>query len=139
MTDNTKLIRFTDGTMIVGMVDGLDNLEEQKFIEVLYPIQIFSDGVSDMGDSFSEQFMLKAWMGLSDDVMFKVNTGDITSMGSLKQEYIKGYENVVDRMFFRDEEEQDSAEEEFGPEDLLELLQAKQDNKLNQSYQPSTC
>ena len=84
-----------------------------------------------MGDSFSEQFMLKAWMGLSDDVMFKVNTGDITSMGSLKQEYIKGYENVVDRMFFRDEEEQDSAEEEFGPEDLLELLQAKQDNKLN--------
>jgi hypothetical protein len=52
-------------------------------------------------------------------------------MGSLKQEYIKGYENVVDRMFFRDEEEQDSAEEEFGPEDLLELLQAKQDNKLN--------
>ena len=131
MTDNTKLIRFTDGTMIVGMVEGLDNLEEQKFIEVLYPIEIFSDGVSDMGDNFSEQFMLKAWMGLSDDVMFKVNTGDITSMGSLKQEYIKGYENVVDRMFFRDEEEQHSAEEEFGPEDLLELLQAKQDNKLN--------
>lgn len=131
MTDNKKLIRLTDGTMIVGMVEGLDNLEEQKFIEVSYPIEIFSDGVSDMGDSFSEQFMLKAWMGLSDDVMFKVNTGDITSMGSLKQEYIKGYENVVDRMFFRDEEEQHSANEEFGPEDLLELLQAKQDNKLN--------
>lgn len=135
MTNNTKLIRFTDGTMIVGMVEGLDNLEKQKFIEVLYPIEIFSDGVSDMGDNFSEQFMLKAWMGLSDDVMFKVNTGDITSMGSLKQEYIKGYESVVDRVFFRDEEAQQAAqqaiEEEFGPEDLLELLQAKQDNKLN--------
>lgn len=129
MTDNTKLIRLTDGTMIVGMVEGLDNLEEQKFINVLYPIEIFSDGVDDMGDRFSEQFMLKAWMGLSDDVMFKVNTRDITSMGALKQEYMAGYENVVDRMFLQKEEEPQEAS--FGPEDLLELLQAKQDNKLN--------
>jgi len=135
MTDNTKLIRFTDGTLIVCMVEGLDNLEEQKFINVLYPIEVFSDGVSDMGNSFSEQFMLKAWMGLSDDVMFKVNTADITTIGALKDEYISGYENVVDRMFFRGDEAQQAAqqaaEEEFGPEDLLELLQAKQDNKLN--------
>lgn len=135
MTDNTKLIRFTDGTMIVCMVEGLDNLEQQKFINVLYPIEIYSEGIGNEGSRLSEQFMLKAWMGLSDDVMFKVNVNDITTMGSLTEEYISGYENVVNRLFFRDEEAQiaaqDAPEEEFTPEDLLEMIQAKQDNKLN--------
>lgn len=135
MTDNTKLIRFTDGTMIVCMVEGLDNLEQQKFINVLYPIEIYSEGIDDIGSRMSEQFMLKAWMGLSDDVMFKVNVNDITTMGSLTEEYISGYENVVNRLFFRDDETQnatqDAPEEEFTPEDLLEMIQAKQDNKLN--------
>jgi len=136
MTENTKLIRFSDGTLIVGMVEGLDNLEEHKFINILYPIEIYSSGI-DNGDSqiLSEQFMLKAWMGLTDDVMFKVNTADITTMGNLKDEYMAGYENVVDRLFFRgdatQEAAQHAAEDEFGPEDLLELLQARESNDIN--------
>ena len=135
MTENTKLIRFSNGTMIVCMVEGLDNLEQQKFINVLYPIEIYSDGIDDIGSRMSEQFMLKAWMGLTDDVMFQVNTADITTIGNLKEEYMAGYENVVDRLFFRGDETQEiaqsAAEEEFSPEDLLELLQARDNNDIN--------
>ena len=54
------------------------------------------------------------------------------TIATLRDEYIGGYENVVNRMYFRDEALHESLpEDELSPEDLLEYLQAKEEGKLN--------
>jgi hypothetical protein len=133
MRNNTRIIRFSDGTMIVCMVESLDDIQKQNFINILYPIEIISNGLEkNDGSQMLEQYMLKAWMGLSDDVMFTLNTSDITTIALLREEYIAGYENVVNRLFFRSDEFQNPPEEEeLTPEDLLEYLQLKDEGKLN--------
>lgn len=134
MENNTRIIRFSNGTMIVCMVENIDNIQDQKFINILYPIEIISSGIEDRGaPHLIEQYALKAWMGLSDDVLFTLNTNDITVISLLKEEYIAGYENVVNRIYYRDEDfdSPEMEEDEFTPEDLLELLQAKEEGKLN--------
>jgi len=133
MDQNIRMIKFSDGTMIVCMVEGLDDLQKQNFINVLYPIEIVTSGMENIEDTRAmEHYALKAWMGLSDDVMFTLNAKDITTIATLRDEYIGGYENVVNRMYFRDEALHESLpEDELSPEDLLEYLQAKEEGKLN--------
>ena len=133
MDQNTRLIKFTDGTMIVCMVEGLDDLQKQPFINIMYPIEVMSSGIESLEDSRAmEQYSLKAWMGLSDDVMFTLNARDITTIATLRDEYIGGYENVVNRLYFRDDALHESLpEDELTPEDLLEYLQIKDEGKLN--------
>ena len=133
MDETTRLIKFSDGTLIVCMVEGVDNLLEKSHINILYPIEVVSNGIDGYeNDRAMEQYSLKAWMGLSDDVMFTLNTKDITVISTLNSEYMVGYENVVNRLYFRDDVAQQAAqEEELTPEDLLEYLQLKDEGKLN--------
>jgi len=133
MDETTRLVKFSDGTLIVCMVEGVDNLLEKSHIKILYPIEVVSNGIDGYEDNRAmEQYSLKAWMGLSDDVMFTINTKDITVISSLNEEYMVGYENVVNRLYYREDAVQEAASDgEFTPEDLLELIQAKEDNKLN--------
>lgn len=133
MDQNTRLIKFSDGTMIVCMVEGLDDLQKQSFINVLYPIEVMTHGVENMEDNRAmEQYSLKQWMGLSDDVMFTLNAKDITVISTLRDEYKDGYENVVNRLYFNDDALHESLpEDELTPEDLLQYLQAKDEGKLN--------
>lgn len=136
MENNTRIIRFSDGTMIVCIVEGVDDLRNQQFINILYPIEIYSNGLEDHGrPHLIEQYMLKAWIGLSGDLSYTLNTSDITVISTLKEEYITGYERVVNKLYFskttQDPQYGDYEEDEFTPEDLLELLQAKEEGKLN--------
>ena len=133
MDETTRLIKFSDGTLIVCMVEGVDDLLEKSHIKILYPIEVVSNGIDGYEDNRAiEQHSLKAWMGLSDDVMFTLNAKDITVISRLNSEYMVGYENVVNRLYFKDDVVQQAAqEEELTPEDLLEYLQLKDKGKLN--------
>ena len=133
MENNTRIIRFSNGSMIVCMVEEVENAKEQSHINVLYPIEVISMGVEGASeDRAMEQYNLKAWMGLSDDTLFEIATKDITVMSALSEEYMTGYENVVDRLYLRDEVAQSPHDDdEFSPEDLLEYLQIKEQGKLN--------
>lgn len=133
MDETTRLVKFSDGTLIVCMVEGIDNLLEKSHIKILYPIEVISNGIDGYDDNrVMEQYSLKAWMGLSEDVMFTINTKDITVISSLNEEYMVGYENVVNRLYFREDEGAHAAtSDEFTPEDLLDLIQAKNEGKLN--------
>lgn len=134
MENNTRIIRFSNGSMIVCMVEEVDNSLEQSHINVTFPIEVISMGVEGASeDRAMEQYNLKAWMGLSDDTQFEIATKDITVMSTLSEEYMRGYENVVDRLYFRDEAAHSRLEndDEFSPEDLLEYLQIKEKGELN--------
>ena len=124
-----KIIRFIDGSIVVCMCEDAD-IKENNFIKILYPIELFMDGDLD-GSIIREQYMLKPWIPLSDDVLYEVSVNSISVMSALKDEFHPGYERVVNRVYFREDVTQASQDDEFTPEDLLELIQAKEDNKLN--------
>lgn len=127
--DNIKILRFIDGSIIVCMCEEAD-IKENNFIKILYPIELFMDG--DLEESIMrEQYMLKPWIPLSDDVLYEVSVSSISVMSALKEEYLAGYERVVNRVYFREDVTQASQDDEFTPEDLLELIQAKEEGKLN--------
>jgi hypothetical protein len=127
--DNIKILRFIDGSVIVCMCEEAD-IKENNFIKILYPIELFMDG--DLEESIMrEQYMLKPWIPLSDDVLYEVSVSSISVMSALKEEYLAGYERVVNRVYFREDVTQASQDDEFTPEDLLELIQAKEEGKLN--------
>jgi hypothetical protein len=127
--DNIRILRFIDGSIIVCMCEEAD-IKENNFIKILYPIELFMDG--DLEETIMrEQYMLKPWIPLSDDVLYEVSVSSISVMSALKEEYLAGYERVVNRVYFREDVTQESQDDEFTPEDLLELIQAKEEGKLN--------
>jgi hypothetical protein len=127
--ENIKIIRFIDGSIIVCLCEEA-NIKENNFIKILYPIELLMDGDLDE-NIIREQYMLKPWIPLSDDLLYEVSVSSISVMSALKEEYLAGYERVVNRVYFREDVTQASQDDEFTPEDLLELIQAKEDNKLN--------
>lgn len=133
MDQEARLIRFSDGTMIVCMIEGADDIQKQSFINITYPIQVVSGGLESFEETRAmEQYSLKAWMGLSDDFQFTINAKDITVISNLREEYVVGYENVVNRLYFTNEDFHGTVpEDELSPEDLLEYLQLKDEGKLN--------
>lgn len=133
MDQEARLIRFSDGTMIVCMIEGVNDIQKQSFINITYPIQVVSGGLENFEETRAmEQYSLKAWMGLSDDFQFTINAKDITVISNLREEYVVGYENVVNRLYFTNEDLHGTVpEDELSPEDLLEYLQLKDKGKLN--------
>ena len=133
MDQEARLIRFSDGTMIVCMIEGVNDIQKQSFINITYPIQVVSGGLENFEETRAmEQYSLKAWMGLSDDFQFTINAKDITVISNLREEYVVGYENVVNRLYFTNEDLNGTVpEDELSPEDLLEYLQLKDKGKLN--------
>ena len=127
--ENIKIIRFIDGSIIVCLCEE-ENIKENNFIKILYPIELLMDGDLDE-NIIREQYMLKPWIPLSDDLLYEVSVSSISVMSALKEEYLAGYERVVNRVYFREDVTQASQDDEFTPEDLLELLQAKEEGKLN--------
>jgi hypothetical protein len=133
MDQEARLIRFSDGTMIVCMIEDVDDIQKKSFIDITYPIQVVSGGLESLEETRAmEQYSLKAWMGLSDDFQFTINAKDITVISNLREEYVVGYENVVNRLYFTNEDLHGTVpEDELSPEDLLEYLQLKDKGKLN--------
>ena len=127
--ENIKIIRFIDGSIIVCLCEEA-NIKENNFIKILYPIELLMDGDLDE-NIIREQYMLKPWIPLSDDLLYEVSVSSISVMSALKEEYLAGYERVVNRVYFREDVTQASQDDEFTPEDLLELIQAKEEGKLN--------
>jgi len=122
-----KLIKFNDGTMIVAMLEATEDYRELNYVKILYPIEVVADSHME-GQVLNESYMLKPWMGLSDDVLFDIKTSEILTISDLRNDYIQGYDNMVDRMYASPETVQ---EPEYGPDDLLELLQARDNNDIN--------
>ena len=108
----------------------------------MYPIEIWSGGVNEFQDHLSEHYMLKAWMGLSDDVAFTINTDAITVVSDLIDSHHEGYQQCVQRLFIdkeglmkpptpRRRDPLDAMADALSPDDLLEYLDAKEKNKIN--------
>tara|TARA_A100001035_G_scaffold154998_1_gene122359 strand:- start:15597 stop:16025 length:429 start_codon:yes stop_codon:yes gene_type:complete len=139
--DKIKVVKFLDGSQIVATLENDYDLND-KFINIMYPIEIWSGGVNEFQDHLSEHYMLKAWMGLSDDVAFTINTDSITVVSDLIDTHHEGYQQCVQRLFIdkeglmkpptpRRRDPLDAMADALSPDDLLEYLDAKEKNRIN--------
>lgn len=124
-----KLIKFNDGTMVVAMLEDTEDYKDLNYLKILYPIEVVTDTHTE-NSIMNESYTLKPWMGLSDDVLFDIRTSEILTISELRIDYHEGYDRMVDRMYAAPESSEHK-ELDFGPEDLLELLQARESNDIN--------
>jgi hypothetical protein len=131
--DKIRVIRFADGSQIVACLEKEYDLST-PFLNLMYPIEIYSGGVDEDEDYLSESYMLKGWMGLSDDVAFTVATSSIVVVAKLIESHITGYEQCVKKIFFEDKQQRattNSMADALSPDDLLDYIEAKNNNKIN--------
>jgi hypothetical protein len=134
--DKIRVIRFNDGITIVACVQNDYDLSED-FINIMYPIEVYSGGIDEYDESLSESYMLKSWMGLSDDVAFTVSTSSIMVVSKLIESHKEGYEQCVKKIFFEERLQRKHAatdellSETLSPDDLLKYMEARNKNKLN--------
>lgn len=134
--DKVRVVRFTDGTTIVACLETEYDLSK-PFMNMMYPIEIYSGGVDEYDDHLSESYMLKSWMGLSDDVAFTVSTAGVLVVSKLVESHMMGYEDCVKKIYFEDKAQrrktkmEESLSDVLSPDDLLDYLDAKTNNKIN--------
>ena len=58
-----------------------------------------------------------------------INSRRITTVVDLKEEFVEGYERMVNVLFFETDVEQETIEEEI--ETLLQYAEAQKDNKIS--------
>ena len=134
--DKIRVVRFNDGKTMVACLETEYDLTK-PFINLMYPIEIYSGGVDEYDDHLSESYMLKSWMGLSDDVAFTVSTASVMVVSKLIESHKAGYEECVKKIFFEEKIErrksmmEQSLADVLSPDDLLDYLDAKTNNKIN--------
>ena len=126
--EQTKLIKFENGETVVAVIEDASDYRSLNFIKILYPIEIVTEQ-SFKGEQIVERFSLKPWITLSDETLYEINTKNISTIVDIKEEYIPGYERMVNHFFFSSKEPESNEEEEL--ETLLEYYDAKSNNKIN--------
>lgn len=127
--EQTKIIKFENGETIVAVVEDAENYRSLNLIKILYPIEVFSQK-NVKGEVVVEQFSLKPWISLSDETLYEISTSNITTMVNLKDEFLPGYQRMVDHFYFTENEEE-VIEEEEELELLMDYWDAKSNNKIN--------
>lgn len=134
--DQIRVVRFNDGTTIVAYLEDNYSLSG-PFINLMYPIEVYTNGIDDYGEHMSESYMLKTWIGLSDDIAFTIPTSSVMVISNLDASHKLGFEKCVQKLFVEEKQQNQNkrTEEQFSdvlsPDDLLDYIEAKEKNKIN--------
>lgn len=126
MDNQIKVIKFESGETVVATME--DDFTENNFVQILYPIEIISEAHL-KGEQVIEKYSMKPWISISDETLMSINARRITTVVDLKDEFVEGYERMVNVLFFETEVEQEAMEEEI--ETLIQYAEAQKDNKIS--------
>jgi hypothetical protein len=85
-----KVIKFNNGELVIGVLR--NNNEESLWIEnpiavVPYPVM--------QNDMMGETFLLKPWIGISDEKSFLIPTSEIVTICTLKKNLLEQYNRYI--------------------------------------------
>ena len=126
MDNQIKVIKFESGETVVATME--DDFTENNFVQILYPIEIISEAHL-KGEQVIEKYSMKPWISISGETLMSINARRITTVVDLKEEFVEGYEKMVNVLFFETEVEQAEIEEEI--ETLIQYAEAQKDNKIS--------
>ena len=129
--DNAYIIKFTNGIDVIALLADSEKFSEKAFIKISYPIEVVAEQAY-TGEQLVERFSLKPWNPLANDVTMVVASDSIITVSILREEYAGGYERMVNRYFFSDDElDEERIEQDETSIVLAEYLQAKRNNSIN--------
>jgi len=126
MENQIKVIKFENGETVVATME--EEFTENNFVKILYPIEIISEAHLE-GEQVIEKYSMKPWISISDETLMSVNSRRITTVVNLKEEFVEGYERMVNVLFFQTEVEQESVQDEL--ELLMDYYEAQKSNKIS--------
>jgi len=107
--------------------------KEYNFINLVHPLEIIT-----RHEMLREIYFLKPWLPMSSAKVVEVNTMNIITMSPLKQELIEGYEEGVQKSYYKKALEDldfggglPENEDEFSQTDLEEYAEAIIKGKVN--------
>ena len=129
MNNDIKVIKFDNGEVVVAVVEDQD-FTSLNFINIVYPIQVITEADLKNGEAI-ERYSLKPWLGISGETLYTINTKNIITMVNLKVNHVEGFERMVDMYYPSEERLQEILEEAEQMDDILEYLEAKNNNEIN--------
>jgi len=94
--EQVSIIRLMDGSTVVGRVN-----HNPDTIEVEYPIELVFT-TTPLRGILGEQVSLKPWMAIAQDQVFIIDRTNVITIGALDNNFIAGYERMVESIYFQE-------------------------------------
>jgi len=93
-----SILKLMDGTTIVGKltVDG-------DIVEIEHPIELISN-IAPVGNVLGEQVSLRPWVPIASEHTFTIERYQILTFSSLQEQFVEGYNKMVDTIYFREQQ-----------------------------------
>lgn len=118
-----KVIKFKNGDLVIAQVfDSVDDLYriENPIAAVTFPTM--------QGEIVGETFLLKPWIGISQDKSFFVRKSDILTVCTLKENLLEQYKNYL---LPNEEQPSEPEDDQFGIDEVVQAMVLKSKNLLN--------
>ena len=89
-----SIIKLMNGSTIVGKlsIDG-------DIIEIEHPIELITTQFQQEGVGVGEQVHLRPWVSIAEEDIFVVERYNIITMATLQENFVAGYEQIVDQVY----------------------------------------
>lgn len=92
-----KIVKLKTGeTLLCSMEDDVKTMSRETFLELIDPVEVIKQRESRKGNMVvGESFLLRPWIGLSDNDEFVINADIVLTIGNLKKEVKQQYIDYV--------------------------------------------
>tara|TARA_B100000073_G_scaffold30169_1_gene23013 strand:- start:2199 stop:2588 length:390 start_codon:yes stop_codon:yes gene_type:complete len=129
MSENITILKLMDGSTIVGKVQSSGDI-----VEIEHPIELVSETRPQAG-YLGEQISLRPWVAIAEEHVFTVERFNIINMSTLQENFIAGYNRMVDHIYFQSPAWEgpmaENGEENLDVDTLTELADALLKNKIH--------
>ena len=89
-----SIIKLMDGSTIVGKLTITNDI-----VEIEHPIELVSN-ITPIGSILGEQINLRPWVAIAEEHIFTIDRYNVITVASLQENFIQGYERMVEAIYF---------------------------------------
>tara|TARA_X000000368_G_scaffold408225_1_gene388607 strand:- start:197 stop:592 length:396 start_codon:yes stop_codon:yes gene_type:complete len=103
-----SIIKLMDGSTIVGKLTITNDI-----VEIEHPIELVSN-ITPIGSILGEQINLRPWVAIAEEHIFTIDRYNVITVASLQENFIQGYERMVEHIYFGEDKWEESLLEKEG-------------------------
>jgi hypothetical protein len=96
MSEQISILKLMDGTTIVGKVSNDGDL-----VEIEHPIELVPH-VEPMAGILGEAISLRPWVAIAEENIFSIERYNVINISTLQEQFVDGYERMVEQIYFRE-------------------------------------
>jgi hypothetical protein len=112
-----SIIKLMNGSTIVGKlsIDG-------DIIEIEHPIELITTQFQQEGVGVGEQVHLRPWVSIAEEDIFVVERYNIITMATLQENFVAGYEQIVEQVYINRVQFEPGVENNISEEEIEEMV-----------------